>query len=711
MNKAELIRAISKRAGIPDTNAKLFFEVLLKRLSETLQPGQAADISGIGFLQLRKGKLQTSDKAEDDPIIKENLNLIVYYENADEPNTNNIIFNIPEIESHPKDSIEQSFSLSIGKPVIPLKGVNENDYKTPITGKELKNLVSSRVEILLSEIKIIRDYAKGSEVLLITPTKYSRDQFEVKWDDLVDDKVDEVEEKSLDDKKSVEKIEWEFGSDLSKEIDEDSLLDVDKDEPSLITPKTPTTEEEVKDITWNFGITQEEILPTEEIKEEVVEDKVEIEKNKTKENINKKDADTVKDKTQEVIDKKETDTVKDKTKEVVDKKEIDTTDKDITEEKPEYQKIDTLYERLKSQKKIQTDEFDFTWSFGETLEIDKIKEETEEVIKPRKHFPEKPIIKEKKEIPKVKITKDITDEIIEKKTEPKKVVNREDISKEDKVSISTLKPTVTRPTITKEVEKEKTTDRFVTKPGTRTYQHTGAYSKKGTFIPFFIGIFVIITIGVLLLHFLTDIDLDFLNLTKKDTPVATNKLFAGTNIIERNYDVPVSFSSDKNVVNIVPVPVKKKSVAKTPPKKTNIKNTPKKDEPKTLDLKRIKDLKETMNDVVKATKNKELNIPAKVEKKDPTETSDLFTFENLPDPIDTTKLNPNIFSDGATYSVQVSSWQQLSTAESEVAKFKNKGYDAYVAEALIPGKGIWYRVRIRNFKSAREAEDFLQLYQ
>ncbi|PIW69447.1 MAG: hypothetical protein COW08_07100 [Ignavibacteriales bacterium CG12_big_fil_rev_8_21_14_0_65_30_8] len=713
MNKAELIRAISKRAGIPDTNAKLFFEVLLKRLSETLQPGQAADISGIGFLQLRKGKLQTSDKTEDDPVIKEDLNLIVFYENADEPNTNNIIFNIPEIESHPKDSIEQTFSLSIGKPVIPLKGVNENDYKTPVTGKELKNLVSSRVEILLSEINIIRDYAKGSEVLLITPTKYSRDQFEIKWDDLVDDKVDEAEEKNINDKKSVEKIEWEFGSELSKEIDEESLLDINKDEPSLISPKSPITEDEKKDISWNFGITQEEILPTEEIKEKVDEDKDEIEKDKTKEVVDKKDTDTVKDKTQEVVDKKETDTVKDKTQEVVDEKEPDIPqEKDVTDEKPEYQKIDTLYERLKSQKKIQTDEFDFTWSFGETLEIDKIKEDTKEVTKPRKQFPEKPIIKGKKEIPKSKITKDRTDKTIEKKTEPKKDISKEEISKEDKVSFSTLRPTVTRPTITKEeIKKDKTTDRFVTKPRTSTYQHTGTYSKKGTAIPFFIGIFVIITVGVLLIHFLTDIDLDFFNLSKKDTHVTTNKLFAGTNIIERNYDVPVSFSSDKNVVNIVPVPVKKKSVVKTPPKKTNIKNTPKKDEPKTLDLKRIKGLKETMNDVVKATKNKELNIPAKVEKKDPAETSDLFTFENLPDPIDTTKLNPNIFSDQGTYSVQVSSWQQLSTAESEVAKFKNKGYDAYVAEALIPGKGIWYRVRVRNFKSVREAEDFLQLYQ
>jgi len=708
MNKAELIRAISKRAGIPDANAKLFFEVLLKRLSDVLHPGQAADFPGIGFLQLRKGKLQTNDKTETDQLIKENLNLIVYYENADEPDSKNIIFNIPEIESHPKDSIEQSFSLSIGKPVIPLKGVNENDYFIPLTGKELKDLVSSRVEILLSEINISRNYAKGSEVLLITPTKFSRDQFEIKWDDLVDDKVDTFVEKSIDDKKSVEKIEWEFGSELSKEIDEESILDVNKEEISLVTPKEKKTED--GNIGWNFGITQEDILPTyEEKTKEIISEKLESEKiqaAEVTENIEEENKSVVTDKIESEIDKDLESSVTDITEPVIKK------DKTITEEEPEYQKIDTLYERLKAEKKIDTDEFDLSWSFGETLEIEKPEKEIKEVIKPQKHFPDKPVAKDKSDLPKLIITKSIADEILEDKIEAKKVHVDDEISKDDKVIITKIKPTITGPTVTKDkITKEKTTKKTTSSTRTRTYQHTGRYSKKGTFIPFFIGIFVIITVGVLLLSYFTDINLDFLNLSKKDSPATTKTLFAGTNFIERNYDIPVSFNSDKKIINIVQESTSNIPVVKSSPKKSKIVNPPVKKNSEELKLERIKALRETMKDVVKATKNKELKLPAKDENKTTVEPTEQFTFENLPDPIDTVKLNPNIFVDGTTYSVQVSSWQSLATAESEAAKFKTKGYDAYVAEALIPGKGIWYRVRVRNFSSEREAEDFLQLYQ
>jgi len=471
MNKAELIRAISKRAGIPDNSAKLFFEVLLKRLSEVLQPGQAADISGIGFLQLREGKLQTKDKTETDQLIKENLKLIVYYENADEPDLKNIIFNIPEIESHSKDSIEQSFSLSIGKPVIPLKGVNENDYFTPLTGKELKDLVSSRVEILLSEINILRDYAKGSEVLLITPTKYSRDQFEIKWDDLASDNIEEkaktVENGKIDNQKTVENIEWEFGTKLSKEIDEESILDVNKEEVSLVTPKEKITDE--GNIGWNFGITQEDILPRYEKKtKEIIIEKSETEEVKTTEVV-----DNIDDDNKTVIpDKIESEIGKDKT---------------ITEEKPEYQKIDTLYERLKAEKKIDTDEFDLSWSFGETLEIEQHKKEIKEVIKPQKHFPDKPVIKDKSDLPKVKFTKSITDEIIEDKIKDKKVFADDEISKDDKVVITKVKPAITSTEVTKgEITKEKTRKKITSTTRTKTYQHTGRYSKKGSFIPFFI---------------------------------------------------------------------------------------------------------------------------------------------------------------------------------------------------------------------------------
>ncbi|HED37860.1 MAG TPA: hypothetical protein ENI76_06415, partial [Ignavibacteria bacterium] len=408
MTKAELIRAISKRAGIPDVNAKLFFEVLLKRLSEVLQPGQAAEFSGIGFLQLRKGKLLIKEKTSKDTPVNNYLNLIVYYQNADEPDVKNLIFNIPDVDAQLQDTIEQSFSLSIGKPVIPLKGVKETDYFTPLTGKELKDLVSSRVEILLSEINIVRDYAKGSEVLLITPTKFSKDQFEVKWDDLSLDNEDLIKTKlSTKDEelKTNEKIEWEFGSELSKQIEEEAILDTDKDEVSLVTPQDKKTTK--GGIDWNFGITQEDIPQTVEMP--ATEDKQES----------------------PATDKKVTGETIEHSEPLEDGTSI--------EEEPEYQKIDTLYNRLKAQKGMDTDEFDITWSFGETQQIETPGKEIREEIPEAKHFPDKPIEKGILETHKVEKTKSITDEIIEDKISAKQVIEEDENYKDDRAIITRAK--------------------------------------------------------------------------------------------------------------------------------------------------------------------------------------------------------------------------------------------------------------------------------
>ena len=64
-----------------------------------------------------------------------------------------------------------------------------------------------------------------------------------------------------------------------------------------------------------------------------------------------------------------------------------------------------------------------------------------------------------------------------------------------------------------------------------------------------------------------------------------------------------------------------------------------------------------------------------------------------------------IFTDGTKFAFQVSSWKNKAKAESEVRKLKAKGYNAFVVEANVPGKGgIWYRVRVGYFNSIDEAQ-------
>ncbi len=58
--------------------------------------------------------------------------------------------------------------------------------------------------------------------------------------------------------------------------------------------------------------------------------------------------------------------------------------------------------------------------------------------------------------------------------------------------------------------------------------------------------------------------------------------------------------------------------------------------------------------------------------------------------------------------IQVASLKDAEAADRMVAKLKDKWYPAYRTVADIPGKGVWYRVRIGSFKRKAEAQSTLE---
>ena len=55
------------------------------------------------------------------------------------------------------------------------------------------------------------------------------------------------------------------------------------------------------------------------------------------------------------------------------------------------------------------------------------------------------------------------------------------------------------------------------------------------------------------------------------------------------------------------------------------------------------------------------------------------------------------------YTIQVAAYKQAGDADNLVAKLKQNGFTAYRALGKVPGKGIWYRVRVGEFKNKAEA--------
>ncbi len=56
------------------------------------------------------------------------------------------------------------------------------------------------------------------------------------------------------------------------------------------------------------------------------------------------------------------------------------------------------------------------------------------------------------------------------------------------------------------------------------------------------------------------------------------------------------------------------------------------------------------------------------------------------------------------YTLQLASYQDKETADSDVKKMKKRGYAAFIVSAELPGKGMWHRVRLGSFSNKASAE-------
>jgi len=247
MTKSELIRKLARKAGVTDPEAKIFFEVFLQQCAFLLNPGEAVNIRGLGFFKFKKGRIKKLSNPSEDSDTSVLSDFIVYTpsENVSDDNDDNLIFNIPVFRETEYNFVDSYFSLSIGKPTIPLRGVKDTGFFIPLAGNELRRLIESKAEDLLTKSEVVKNYVKGSEFLYITPESYSKKQFEIKWD--------ETKERPSSEKiiTGTTRIVWDFGDeDISKQIEEDSLLDLEKDEP--------LQNEEEGHLDWNFGVQEED---------------------------------------------------------------------------------------------------------------------------------------------------------------------------------------------------------------------------------------------------------------------------------------------------------------------------------------------------------------------------------------------------------------------------------------------------------------------
>lgn len=696
MTKAELIRKLAKNSGIPDQDAKIFFELLLKRISSDTKIGQSLFMNDFGYFYLIKGSIKKPVYSYNaNEVSEEEIDLILFSEESDLKNsdTKGLVFSIPFSDDDDFHPIDAAFSLSIGKPLIPLRGVPFDDIYIPTSGYEYRRLIESKVDKVISNA-VIAELAESFPILVIDARSYNSNQVQLKWTDTADA---ETSEKVIPDEQPVQKTElseyekqtqelkniaWDFGEDLSQQIEAESILDIADEKISfdLNQKKDETTQDEIKQEKFN-----------EENTETLIEESfIEIgEKDLTKpvEISLSENADTESsEKLDELLNFNEnTSEVKNEDADVISTESSEPLliQSDISGNSDELLIDEIQIDEIQIDGIQNDDTSEQTIEITETPDSDEDKQFWENTSK---YFETYIPNKSQGESKDVEAAVSSDNEIINEDHNHSEEIKEDtypELSEAENESDSNLQEETNRNDIS-DVESIEEDEEAVKEQTEQKAEYYEPVEKKN-YLPFIIFPLIVIVLSLALYWYL-----EFFQ--KKEIPVKNVNISlntANTTVIKRDYDIPVStpypLQTEGTTLNqnaatseeVVKEDVKKEDVVineqvdKQPEVKIEKKEV--KPEPPA----KIPDIKPLSSTTTTLTKPKALNV------------------------------GNNIFKYGDYFVVQVASFRASSISENEAGKYRNKGYNAFVETAEIQGRGTWYRVRVGNFSTKEEAQNFI----
>ncbi|MCH7773161.1 MAG: HU family DNA-binding protein [Bacteroidetes bacterium] len=246
MKKAELIKIISKKAAVSETSAKELFDLFLQKIADELQPGESAQFSNVGYFHLRKGKIKRESKDADSAKI-EYLDLIIFSSSLEFniKSPDNFVFSVPELKDTEQDSLDEHFSLSAGKPVLPDLD-NKSTFASDLHEIDVDKILNRKVESLMVNLQKEERIQADSEFLLVDMNIIDEDQFELELDEESKRKNSEkISDSTIHSSEKLISRAWDFGKDLTKQIKEESISEVTEEE-NVTKVKNETTG-------WDFG--------------------------------------------------------------------------------------------------------------------------------------------------------------------------------------------------------------------------------------------------------------------------------------------------------------------------------------------------------------------------------------------------------------------------------------------------------------------------
>ncbi|MGK9477868.1 SPOR domain-containing protein [Melioribacter sp. OK-6-Me] len=669
----ELKKKISTLLGVSSSERELAFTIFIKKLGEQLAPGLTIKIPGLGFFQLKNN--ETVDKFEE-----------ILFSPLRESISDKVIFlsiDIPMDFYDESNEDTETFSIGVGKPIIPIGEDAGQDADASYI--VFKKLIGERINDLLSEseripdINIWDEYYKSeiSGTNSDIKTELSELTADLNFDEehftqevvnnIIDYKDKDTNPENFEDSDlTPSKLLEDYDSfnvsenNISTETDDEKedafgleylLENLSTEIPEgNIEPESESQlngKDKIDDTTKNL----EELIEGEK---KQIDDNIELEKivgnqlEEEDEGINPEDE----------KEKQEEDNEEQESKDELEIESTENDEKDSTTE-IEIELGKHRYKNLEERIEIENTE--------EILDVE-VDEEEEEFLGLRKRIQENTEWNWGDEL------RDELENYDDSKfDEEMEDVKEEDILKSTRpVSEDLFKKLET--TIKEELQEAKVSTKYEfieqkeesykSTPAKDTYDHEQEIEdeeKHGYFKYGILGLFILVMfVGVVYLFF------------------QGNK--------ESNLETPVEQQS------------------------ASITQNQDKNEIASLEKEQNENISDENLSVVEDDFPRVAKLEDKLNKKTSTPTSQTVDDDALYiSPENDIHVYKTIFSDGAKYYVQTSSWRNESKAIDEVGNWKRKGYSSFIMKVNIPEKGgLWFRVRVGPFNSEAEARKFYE---
>lgn len=245
MKRSQFINSLAKKAGVKESEARLFAEIFLRKVYELIQPGDGILLDGIGTANFARTRFDQDIPSDNRDDLAE---VIIFNEVQLDGSSDRkpVIFTIPAPEEIKHNPLDKYFNLSPSKPVLQNFYSQSEVLLIPPTGNELEALLFSKVDKLLRDYKVTNNYVDPG--LIINISENVKVETKISFDDkLLDEELDSLLLADINDEellKELESIVWDMDEAPLSDVSGDNLLTEFDEELKVSDEDSPLPEKE-----------------------------------------------------------------------------------------------------------------------------------------------------------------------------------------------------------------------------------------------------------------------------------------------------------------------------------------------------------------------------------------------------------------------------------------------------------------------------------